>query len=204
MSNETKRPLLLVISAPSGAGKSSLCGRLLERFPDMIYSISCTTRAPRGSERDGEQYHFLSDEEFKVRIANHEFLEHAQVHGRRYGTLKKTVRDALEKQQDVIMDIDVQGAEQIRQSCARLRDDDPLKQSLVDIFIAPPSMEQLRRRLCGRNTDSAEMIEQRMKNAEEEMRSQSAYKYIVVNDNFEKAAEELTQIILLEHQRKKN
>ena len=119
-----QKPLLLVISAPSGAGKSSLCNRLVEKFPQMVYSISCTTRPPRGNEQDGVHYHFLSEEEFSKRIARGEFLEHALVHGNRYGTLKQTVYDALAQGRDIIMDIDVQGAKQIRLACAALADDD--------------------------------------------------------------------------------
>lgn len=198
MSSECK-PLLLVISAPSGAGKSSLCNRLIEKFPAMIYSISCTTRAPRGSEQNGVHYHFLSEEEFCARIANGEFLEHALVHGNRYGTLKQTVVDALAQGLDIIMDIDVQGAQQIRSACAAMRNDDAIRQSFVDIFIAPPSMEELQRRLCGRGTDSADVIERRMRNAEEEIKHQPHYQYTVINNVFEHAADELVKIITSEH-----
>lgn len=194
-----QKPLLLVVSAPSGAGKSSLCNRLIEKFPEMIYSISCTTRAPRGAEQDGVHYHFLSEEEFCARVERGEFLEHALVHGNRYGTLKQTVVDALAQGRDIIMDIDVQGAKQIRLACGKMNDDDVIKQSLVDIFIAPPSMEELRRRLCGRATDSAEVIEKRMRNAEEEMKHQPDYKYTVINDDFKTAVDELLKIITQEH-----
>jgi guanylate kinase len=198
MSSDHK-PLLLVISAPSGAGKSSLCNRLIEKFPEMIYSISCTTRAPRGNERNGVHYHFLSEEEFCARIANGEFLEHALVHGNRYGTLKQTVVDALAQGLDIIMDIDVQGAQQIRSACAAMRNDDVIRQSFVDIFIAPPSMEELQRRLCGRGTDSADVIERRMRNAEEEIKHHPHYQYTVINNVFEHAANELIKIITSEH-----
>jgi guanylate kinase len=198
MSNENK-PLLLVISAPSGAGKSSLCNRLVEKFPQMIYSISCTTRAPRGAEQNGVQYHFLSEEEFCARIGRGEFLEHARVHGNRYGTLKQTVYDALAQGRDIIMDIDVQGAQQIRRACASMPDDDAIKRSFVDIFITVPSMEELRRRLSGRATDSTEVIEQRMRNAADEMKHQPAYRHTVVNDDFQTALDELTRIIDEEH-----
>jgi len=198
MSSKDK-PLLLVISAPSGAGKSSLCNRLTEIFPQMVYSISCTTRAPRGSEQNGVHYYFLSEEEFGARIAASEFLEHALVHGHRYGTLKQTVVDALAQGRDIIMDIDVQGAQQIRRACAAMSDDDVIKRSFVDIFISPPSMEELRRRLCGRATDSAEVIEKRMRTATDEMKHQADYQYTVINDDFEKAANELSEIITREH-----
>lgn len=198
MSNK-HRPLLLVVSAPSGAGKSSLCNRLIKTFPEMVYSISCTTRAPRGTERNGVHYHFLSEEEFAARIAAGEFLEHATVHGSRYGTLKQTVYDALSQGRDILMDIDVQGAQQIRSACGALRSDDAIRQSFVDIFIAPPSVEELRRRLCGRSTDSAETIDRRMRNAIGEMEQQTTYQYTVINDDFETAANELIAIITREH-----
>jgi guanylate kinase len=198
MSSKDK-PLLVVISAPSGAGKSSLCNRLIEKFPRMVYSISCTTRAPRGAEQNGAHYHFLSEEEFCKRIAAGEFLEHALVHGNRYGTLKQTVYDALAQSRDIIMDIDVQGAQQIRRACEAMNDDDAIKQSFVDIFIAPPSMKELRRRLCGRATDSAEVIEKRMRAATDEMKHQADYQYTVINDDFEKATNELSEIITREH-----
>lgn len=198
MSNKNKA-LLLVVSAPSGAGKSSLCNRLADAFPEMIYSISCTTRAPRGEEKNHVHYHFLSEEEFCARIERGEFLEHAVVHGNRYGTLKQTVVDALAQGLDVIMDIDVQGAKQIRLACAAMDDDNVIKQSFVDIFIAPPSMKELQRRLCGRATDSADVIEKRMCNATEEMKHQAYYQYTVVNDDFEKAVDELQKIIEREH-----
>jgi len=192
-------PLLLVVSAPSGAGKSSLCNRLIEKFPQMVYSVSCTTRAPRGNEQDGVHYHFLSEAEFCARIQRGEFLEHALVHGNYYGTLKQTVYDALARGLDIIMDIDVQGAKQIRLACAALPDDDAIKNSFVDIFIAPPSMNELRRRLCGRGTDSAEVIEKRMRTAHDEMKHQAYYQHTVINDDFEKAADELSKIIEREH-----
>jgi guanylate kinase len=198
MSNKQK-PLLLVVSAPSGAGKSSLCNRLVEKFPEMIYSISCTTRAPRGNEQNGVHYHFLSEEEFCARMERGEFLEHALVHGNHYGTLKQTVIDALSQGLDIIMDIDVQGAKQIRLACEAMDDESVIKKSLVDMFIAPPSMEELQRRLCGRATDSEEVIAKRMRNATDEMKHQPYYKYTVINDDFEKAVAEICEIIAREH-----
>lgn len=194
--------LLIVVSAPSGAGKSSLCNRLVDAFSDMTYSVSCTTRAPRGNERDGVHYHFLPVDEFRARVAHDEFLEHAEVHGHLYGTLKQTVVDALAQGRDIIMDIDVQGAKQIRLACEAMPADDPIKKSLVDIFIAPPSMEELRRRLRGRSTDSDDVIEKRMRNAEGEMKHQPYYQHTVINDDFERAVHDLTEIIRSEHRRR--
>lgn len=197
MSNKFK-PLLLVVSAPSGAGKSTLCNRLMERDPDIIYSVSCTTRAPRGGEQNGIHYHFLSDAEFARRLANGEFLEHAQVHGYQYGTLKQTVYDALAAGHDIMMDIDVQGAAQIRAACAALPDEDPIKKGYVDIFVMPPSLEVLRERLEKRATDTAEVIEERLHNARSEMDQQSLYQYVVVNDKLDRAFEKMIAIFDLE------
>ncbi|HKL22324.1 MAG TPA: guanylate kinase [Tichowtungia sp.] len=194
--------LLLVVSAPSGAGKSTLCNRLLEKFPGMTYSVSCTTRAPRGEEINGVHYHFLSPEEFRARVKRGEFLEHADVHGNLYGTLKSTVRQALREGRDLVMDIDVQGAAQIRAACATLPEDDPIRRGFVDIFIAPPSMDELRRRLCGRATDSGETIEKRMRNAEKEMAQRDVYCHLVINDQLDTALECLMRIVLSEQKKR--
>jgi len=199
---EKKQALLLVVSAPSGAGKSTLCNRLVEKFPEMTYSISCTTRAPRGEEKNHEHYHFLSREEFSHRAANGEFIEHAEVHGNFYGTLKQTVRDALEDGRDIIMDIDVQGAAQIRNACAKLPAEDVVRQGFVDLFIAPPSMDELRRRLRGRSTDADEVIEKRMRNAEDEMKERDAYQHLIINDELDVALEKIVNVICAEHEKR--
>lgn len=197
---KNQTPLLLVISAPSGAGKSSLCNQLVQQFPLMIYSTSCTTRAPRGAEKDGVHYHFLSEEQFCRRIEAGDFVEHAMVHGNRYGTLKQTLYDAFADGRDVIMDIDVQGAAQIREACRNMDENDPIRKGFVDIFITAPSMEELRRRLCGRSTDADEVIEKRLRNAEEEMGQQGLYRHVIVNDNFKKAVDDLVEVICTEHE----
>ncbi|MBC8206444.1 MAG: guanylate kinase [Kiritimatiellales bacterium] len=202
MQAEKNNALLLVVSAPSGAGKSTLCNRLVEKFPAMEYSVSCTTRAPRGGEKNREHYHFLSREEFDSKVARGEFLEHADVHGNLYGTLQSTVREALRQGRDLIMDIDVQGAAQIRSACAALPADDPLRRSFVDIFIAPPSMDELRRRLSDRATDSEETIEKRMRNAEKEMRERDAYAHLIINDQLDAALENLVQVIHAERKKR--
>jgi len=135
MSNNARlRPLLIVVSAPSGGGKSTLCRRMLAERKDVAYSISCTTREPRGNEVNGREYHFLSEVEFDRRVKNGEFLEHALVHGHKYGTLRKPVDDALASGKSILMDIDVEGARQIREYVARLPDSDALKNAFVDIF----------------------------------------------------------------------
>ena len=198
MSDENQA-LLLVASAPSGAGKSTLCNRLIEKFPQMTYSISCTTRASRGDEKNHEHYHFLSTEEFADSIEKGLFLEYAEVHGNFYGTLRETVETALQEGRDLIMDIDVQGAGQIRAACAAMPKDDPVRKGFVDIFITPPSMEELRRRLCGRATDEQEVIEKRLRNAEEEMAHRDLYRHVVVNDDLDLAVKNLIQIVEQEH-----
>ena len=202
MQTKKNNALLLVVSAPSGAGKSTLCNRLVEKFPSMTYSISCTTRAPRGDEKNHKHYHFLSRKEFCEQVDRGEFLEHAEVHGNFYGTLQSTVRQALSDGEDLIMDIDVQGAAQIRTACAQLPADDPLRKSFVDIFIAPPSMEELRRRLCGRATDAEEVIEKRMQNAEAEMEERRLYQHLIINDDIESAVEKLVGVIHAERKKR--
>ncbi len=190
-----RRPLLIVVSAPSGAGKSTLCDRLTATREDIVYSVSCTTRSPRGQERDGVDYYFLTEAEFERRVAAGEFLEHAVVHDYRYGTLKGTVSDALARGDSVLMDIDVQGAEQIRAYVGAVSDDDPLKRAFVDIFIEPPSMAVLRQRLQGRKEDAPDVIETRLRNAEIEMRQRDRYKHRVVNDDLDQAFRELDDVI---------
>jgi len=189
------RPLLITVSAPSGAGKTTLCERLLADSERIVYSVSCTTRAPRGGEIDGEDYIFLSDAEFEARVREGRFLEHAVVHGHRYGTLSATVRDAMQAGRHVLLDIDVQGAAQIRRRLAGLPEDDLLKAGFVDIFIAPPSMTALRRRLEARGEDAQETIERRLANAEQEMTRAGEYRYRVVNDNLEDAYQRLREIV---------
>ncbi len=202
MKQKNKTALLLVVSAPSGAGKSTLCNRLIKKFPNMTYSVSCTTRRPRGAEKNNTHYHFLSREEFSARANNGEFLEHAEVHGNFYGTLKQTVEDALAEGRDIIMDIDVQGAAQIREACKKLSSEDPVRQGFVDVFITAPSMEELRRRLCGRSTDTDDVIEKRLHNAKEEMKHHDRYQHVVINDDLDTALEKLTRMIEEEHRKR--
>ena len=177
------RPLLIVVSAPSGCGKSTLCDRLVEEFPKVNYSVSCTTRDPRGEEKDGVAYYFLSKKEFKERIKNGEFLEWAKVHGNFYGTLEDTILYSMEEGKHVLLDIDVQGAAQVR-DC----EDELIRASLVDLFVMPPSEKELAARLTGRATDSEEVIALRLKNAIEEMSHWSKYRYRLVSATREKAS----------------
>ena len=189
------KSLLIVVAAPSGAGKSTLCDRVLANRDDIVYSVSCTTRPPRGHEVDGVDYHFLTEAAFEEKVAAGEFLEHATVHGNRYGTLKESVRLAMDSGKSVMMDIDVQGADQVRATLAELPRDDPMVEGFVDIFIMPPSVEELRRRLQGRGEDSPEVIETRLKNAAAEMACAERYKYQIINDDLERAYGEISRII---------
>ena len=167
--------ILFLISAPSGGGKSTLL-RMLSEEPDFVYSISCTTRAPRPGEADGRDYHFLSVTEFERRIAAGEFIEHAQVHGNFYGTLRQTILDSMNSGRDVLMDVDIQGAARIRANA-----DGQMREALVDIFLMPPSMEELRRRLLKRGTESPEQLDVRLRNAKTEMAEWRNYRYTMLS-----------------------
>ena len=204
MNASVQRPLLLVVSAPSGAGKTTLCARLLEAFPAMVRSVSCTTRAPRPGEVNGRDYVFLDAMEFQKRIAAGTFLEHAQVHGAWYGTPREPVEQALRAGRDVLLIIDVQGAERIRQLLAPSAGSESvagdLRHAFVDVFIMPPDSATLRRRLVARGQDDAAEIERRLKNAGGEMAGASRYQYRIVNDRLEDAVARLREIVLKEKQ----
>lgn len=195
------RPLLIVISAPSGAGKTTLCNRLLDGREDIIYSVSCTTRLARGGEVNGKSYYFITPAAFEEKVRADAFLEHALVHGNHYGTLKEKVYAAMQQGKSILMDIDVQGARQVRDSLAGLPPNDLISRGFVDIFIRPPSMEVLQARLVGRAEDTAEVIEQRMRNAAREMADAGMYRYQVVNDDLAQAFDELRGIIEKEQNR---
>ena len=190
-----ERPLLIVVSAPSGAGKSTLCNRLVKERASVEYSISCTTRAPRGAEQDGEHYYFLSSKEFRQRVRRGEFLEHAKVHGNRYGTLADTVQFAMEEGRHIILDIDVQGVHQLRSSLQTMEERSLIRRGFLDIFIEPPSLEVLENRLRKRGTDSDAVIRKRLKNAAKEMQAAEAYTHRLVNDQLDPTYERLCQII---------
>jgi guanylate kinase len=168
-------PFPLVLSAPSGGGKTTVARRLLETRRDVGYSISATTRPPRVGEVDGEHYHFLSAEAFAEKVARREFAEWAEVHGRRYGTLKSEMRRVMDAGRHVLMDIDVQGAAQIANAFP----------DAVLVFLLPPSAEVLVQRLTGRNTEAREAVLRRMRNALEELRHVARYHYVVVNDDLD-------------------
>ena len=189
------KPMLIVISAPSGAGKSTLCDRLLQDYPEIVYSVSCTTREPRGSEEDGIDYHFLSRAAYDRLVAEKAFLEHAEVHGNGYGTLEAPIREAVAEGLSVVMDIDVQGAEQVRNQIEGLPENDPLRVGFVDIFILPPSVEALRERLLARGEYSPATIECRVRNAADELAQADQYRFRVVNDDLDVAYRDLCGIL---------
>ncbi|MBR2066545.1 MAG: guanylate kinase [Kiritimatiellae bacterium] len=189
------KPLFIVISAPSGCGKTTLIDMLLQEYSDIVYSISCTTRAPRGEEEDGVDYHFKTVERFEELIAEDAFIEHARVHGNYYGTLREPIESALREGSSVILDIDVQGAAKVREFVRALPDSDPMKAGYVDIFILPPSMEELRSRLVGRGTDSPEAVEKRLENAEGEIARAGEYMFRVTNDDLGMAYRRLCDLI---------
>ena len=177
------KPLFIVMSAPSGCGKSTLIDMLLQEYHDIVYSISCTTREPRGEEEDGLDYHFLTKARFEELLAENAFIEHAAVHGNYYGTLKAPIAEVLAEGNSMILDIDVQGAAKVREYVRSLPNTDAMKIGYVDIFINPPSLEELRSRLEGRGTDAPAVIEKRLANAEGEMARAGEYMYRVVNDD---------------------
>jgi guanylate kinase len=187
--------ILLVVSGPSGSGKTTLCRRLAADG-EARYSISCTTRAPRAGEVDGLDYHFLAEEEFRQRLAAGDFLEHALVHGNLYGTLRSEVTAHLTAGRDVVMDIDVQGAAQVRASV-----DPEIRRALVDVFVMPAGEAELLERLNGRGTDSAEVIALRMANALEEIRHWPSYTYRLVSETREQDYASFKSLVVAERMR---
>ncbi len=178
---------LIVISAPSGTGKTTLCDRLLKDTPELLLSVSMTTRAPRGAEKNGVHYFFVDHAEFKRRIADDGFAEWAEVHGNFYGTTREFVAKAFDEGKSLLLDIDVQGA-------AQLKTHYPVE--TVRIFLEPPSMAELERRLRARGTDSEETIAKRLKAAEKEMSEKTRFDHVVVNDSLDHAYLQLSGIVL--------
>lgn len=196
-----KRPLLLVVSAPSGGGKTTLCNRLRAEFPGLSYSVSCTTRALRGAEQQDIHYHFLTPDEFECRSKAGAFIEQAVVHGYRYGTLRAEVEGALSVGRDILMDIDVQGATQIRMAACLALPDDFIRRAFVDVFILPPSESVLQQRLTRRGENSPEEMKRRLLNARREMETWGDYRYVIVNDDLETAYGQIRALVLAEHAR---
>ncbi len=175
-----------MVSAPSGAGKTTLCRELLRRIPELRLSVSYTTRAPREGEINDVHYTFVSEKKFRGMIERGEFAEWAVVHGNLYGTSVKRLRKLIREGYDIILDIDVHGARQLKSTC----------DNAVYIFVLPPSMQILRERLAGRKTESAERIKERLENARAEIAGYGEYDYIIINDKLEKAYDELESIII--------
>jgi guanylate kinase len=180
--------ILFVISAPSGAGKTSLCKEIIDFFPDLRHSVSFTTRPQRRGEQDGVDYHFVTQDVFTTMVADGAFAEWAEVHGNRYGTAIKTLQTASLAGVDILLDIDCQGAAQLRKNF----------QHGVFIFILPPSYDELRRRLQWRDTDSEAVIEQRLLNARGEIAESVLYDYMIVNDDFQVALGQMKAVITAE------
>lgn len=191
MNSIRQEGLLFIVSAPSGTGKTSLSRELIDFFPDLRQSVSFTTRPMRAGEIDGRDYHFVSPEVFDGMVAEGAFAEWAEVHGNRYGTALRTLEEARLQGADILLDIDCQGASQIRRSYDRG----------IFIFILPPSFEELERRLKTRNTDAPDVINRRIINARREVLEAAWYDYVVVNDDFAHALATLRGIVLTEHAR---
>lgn len=188
---ETRKGMLLVISGPSGTGKGTLATRLLREDPSFAFSVSVTTRSIRSNEIADVQYHFITDEEYDRLVAEDAFLEYATVHNHRYGTLKSEVYGRIERGQNVLLDIDPQGARSVMAQ----------EPSCVSVFILPPSYEALRVRLHTRNTDDPEEIERRLHNARGELAQVERYQYAIVNDDLDLAYAQLAAIARAEKQR---
>lgn len=185
------KKLLFVVSGPSGVGKSTLCRHILKKTPDIRLSVSYTTRKPRSGETDGKEYRFISEDEFREKISEHAFAEHAEVYGRLYGTPWKELEQEPGSNTDVLLDIDVQGARQVMKTL----------QKAVTVFILPPSLEVLRARLVDRGTDTADEQTRRFQKAQDEMRSYTEYQYTIRNETLEQAIKELQAVIVAERVR---
>ncbi|MBQ3483901.1 MAG: guanylate kinase [Clostridia bacterium] len=183
--SETRKGMLLVISGPSGTGKGTIIERLMAQDKSLVFSVSATTRAPRPGEQDGVHYHFMTVERYNELVNEGAFVEHAQVHGNYYGTLRSEVYKRLERGENVVLDIDVQGALNVIAS----------EKEKVSIFILPPSMKVLRERLTGRGTETPEAIERRLHNAVWELSQKDHYEYKVINDDLDAAVRTLQAII---------
>lgn len=180
-----------MVSAPSGTGKTTLCRKLVETVDALKFSVSYTTRKPRKGEINGIHYTFIDEDEFRSMITDGEFIEWAQVHDNFYGTSKKRIEDMMDKGFDVLLDIDVQGARQIKEH---------FPDSIL-IFVLPPSMDELKKRLLNRMTDSEDVIKKRLKNAKEEIRGYKNYDYVIINDLFDDALKEMVAIVIAERAR---
>jgi guanylate kinase len=188
----TQKPLVFIISAPSGSGKSTLTSDLLKLVPNLDFSISYTTRDPRGSEQQGKQYHFVQMQEFESMVQGGEFLEYANVHGNCYGTARRYLREAGKNGHDLLLDIDVQGAAHIKETLT----------DAISIFVLPPDRQTLEWRLRNRSEDPEDVIQRRLINASREISEYDKYDYVLINDKLEIACEKLRAIVLSERLRR--
>jgi guanylate kinase len=186
--------LLLIISAPSGTGKTTILKKLMAQLQGTVFSVSHTTRSPRQGERNGIDYHFVNKDTFLAMKSQNDFLEWAEVHGNYYGTSRSEVIRQIERGHDVFLDIDVQGARQVRENSTLPN---------VSIFIIPPSWEEQEKRLLKRGTDSSDIIKLRMENARQEMKDADKYDYLIINDNLDAAVGTLKSIIVAERSRQR-
>lgn len=184
-----KKGLLIVVSGPSGTGKGTVCGELLDSMPELAYSISATTRAPRAGEVDGKNYYFLTKERFEELVAEGGFLEYANVYGNYYGTPLVKIQERLAEGNDILLEIDTQGALEVMKKCP----------DGLFIFLLPPSLGELERRIRGRGSETEESLKKRLGNAKAEIAIGEKYKYVVVNDTVKKAVARIKSIIVAEH-----
>jgi guanylate kinase len=191
--SSSSRGVLLVVSSPSGAGKTTLCNRLREEFPDLGFSVSYTTRRAREAEVDGVHYHFVDEATFQEMITRDEFAEHAMVHGHMYGTSSALVRQARERGRNLVFDIDYQGGLQLRQK---------FPEDVTLTFVLPPSLAELERRLRGRGTDSEEVIARRVRVALQELRHYAEYDYLIMNDDIDRAYDVLRAVYVAQMHRR--
>ena len=189
--SQLRRGILFVVSSPSGGGKGTLIKRVLSTVPNLGYSVSYTTRPPRNGEVNGREYFFVTTDQFEAMIAAEEFLEWAHVHGKLYGTSRQQVAHEISQGRDIILEVDVQGAASVRR----------LLPDAVTIFILPPSLETLRKRLIARGTDSEEELELRLRNAPDELRNYKAFDFVIINENVERATNQLRSVINAERVR---
>ena len=187
--------LLVIVSAPSGGGKTTMCQKIVETNPNAARAITCTTRKPREGERDGIDYYFLEEATFMKRVERGEFLEHATVYGNHYGTLKAEVFDRLRGGQDVLLSVDVQGAATVR---AKAQEDPDLRRTLVSVFITPPSIEILAQRLSNRATDTAEVIAHRLSTARREIAEWKNYDYLILSTSIAEDVRRMQAILVAE------
>ena len=184
-----KQGLLIILSGPSGVGKGTIIKKLFERRDNLYFSVSATTRAPRPGEIDGVDYHFISREQFQAWIAEDAFLEHAEFVGNYYGTPKKYVDEAMDRGRDVLLDIEIQGAEQVHRQ----------RPEAVRIYVAPPSWAELERRLIGRGTEDMDKVRSRLERGRQEFAAAGSFDYFVINDTVDNAVTEIRAIMLAEH-----